>query len=231
MAPADRSFIDEPLPPEGRALGEIVGRMVSREAWDFLTIMVGDRPAGRGPRQLRLFHITPNVARAYLETDGLCANACRACLPILDRWNSGAWIAKGRRGSPIESPVEIPPPATGYQLIVESLMRSVILEPGTGRGIGRKLICDLHFYSPATQAPKLPLLVKHDGPIEVIERRDNEPAHYAYIRELAEKAFPGKWRRLQHSRVIAAVQGLQSEAKEPVSDRDMISRACGWKKR
>jgi hypothetical protein len=148
MAPADQSSIDKSLPPEGRTLGEIVERMISREAWDFITVMLGDRASGHW-RQLVYFKITPE-ALTYLEPDSLGADATRACLPILDWWNSGAWIAKGRRGSPIESPVEIPPPATGYQLIVKSLARSIMIEPGSDR---KKLIYDLRFYSPITQTP------------------------------------------------------------------------------
>jgi hypothetical protein len=148
MAQADQSSIDKSLPPEGLTLGEIVERMISREAWDFITVMLGDRPNGH-PRQLAYFKITPE-ALTYLEPDSLGADATRACLPILDWWNSGAWIAKGRRGSPIEPAVEIPPPATGYQLIVKSLARSTMIEPGSDR---KKLIYDLRFYSPITQTP------------------------------------------------------------------------------
>jgi len=146
MATAKPSFTDEPLPPEGRTLGEIVERMISREAWDFLTETVGDRP---GSRQHITCQIAPRML-ARLPPDHMWACAIRACLPIFDRWNSGVWIVKGRRGSPIEPPIEIPPPATGYDPIIKSFVRSTMIEPGSG---GSKLIYDLRFYSPVTPMP------------------------------------------------------------------------------
>jgi hypothetical protein len=167
MAPADQLFTDKPLPQEGRSLGEIVECMVSREIWDYLTVMVGDRPGSQ--RQLMHFYITPKVL-AHLGDRSL-ANATRACLPILDQWNSGVWIAKGRRGSPVEPLVEIPPPVIGYQLIIKSLARSTMIEPGGDS----KLIYDLRFYSPATSTPEPPLLVKHDGPIEIADKPKRKP--------------------------------------------------------
>jgi hypothetical protein len=225
MAQADRLFTDEPLPPEGRTLGEIVKRVVSREAWDFLTDMVGDQPSEHS-RQLQWFRITPK-ALVHLPPDGLYANAVRACLPIVDRWNCGAWIAKGRRGGLIEPPVGIPPPATGYQLVVGSLARSVIFEPGSNY---YKRIYDLRFYSPATLTPEPPLLVRHDGPIEIIERRDNEPAHYQHIREVADLAFPRGWRHLRQVVVLKGVADQLEKLNEPVPERQMLLRALGYRK-
>jgi hypothetical protein len=224
MAPADQSFIDEPLPPEGRALGEIIERLISREAWDFLTEMVGDRHVSSALRQLQWFHIPP---AGPLKPGGLHESAVCACLPLLEQWNSGAWIAKGRRGSPMEPLVEIPPPATGYKLAVGSLRRSVIFEPGSNY---YKRIYDVRFYSPATLTPAPPLLVKHDGPIEVVEWRDDGPAHYRYIRAMADLAFPNGWRHRRQAVVLKGVADQFQKRREPIPERQMLLRALGYRK-
>jgi hypothetical protein len=63
MAPADRLFTDEHLPPEGHILGEIVERMVNPEVWDFITRLVGDRPKGTGGSSQWLnFYVTFGIA-------------------------------------------------------------------------------------------------------------------------------------------------------------------------
>jgi hypothetical protein len=208
MAPAARVFTDKSLPPEGRTLGEIVERIVSREAWDYLTVMVGDRhPPGGGSRQLVYFKIAPQ-ALTRLNPDDMRSNAIRACLPLLDRWNSGVWIAKGRRGGPLEPPVEIPPPATGYQLVVGSLTRSVIFEP---RSNYYKRIYDLRFY-PAMPAPK-PL-----------------PAHYREIRAMADIAFPEGWIDRRQVEVLHGVGQQFVKLKKPVPERQMMLRALGFRR-
>ena len=79
--------------------------------------------------------------------------------------------------------------------------------------------------------PKAPLLVKHDGPLEVIDKRDAEPAHYRHIRDLADEAFPKGWRHRRQSDIIYRVTGLQQDRGEPASDRQMILRALGLRKR
>jgi hypothetical protein len=213
MAPADLSFIDDALPPEGRTLGEIIERLISREAWDFLTEMVGDRHVSSAPRQLQWFHIPPAVP---LKPGGLHESAVRACLPLLEQWNSGAWIARGRRGSPMEPPVEIPPPATGYKLAVGSLRRSVIFEPGSNY---YKRIYDVRFYSPATLTPAPPLLVKRD-----------EPAHYRHIRAMADLAFPDGWHHLRQAVVLKGTADQFQKRGEPVPNRDTMQRALGYRK-
>jgi hypothetical protein len=143
MAPAKRLFTDEAWPPEGRTLGEIVERMASLEVWDFLTKLVGDRSTGTGgSRQLLNFYLTPETLTYRAAPDGLYATAVNACLPIRDRWNSGEWLAKGRRGSVVAPLEEIPPRRIGWIMVINSLIYSRIIDPGNDRG----KIYDLRFY-------------------------------------------------------------------------------------
>jgi len=223
MATADPKFTLSQLPAEGCTLGDIVRRSVGRKAWAFLLEMVGDqsRPS---VRQLQWFYITPRALVLRYESDGVLARATRKCLPIVERWNAGAWIAKGRRGSPIEPPVEIPPPATGYELVIRSLTHSMMIEPGDRK----KMIYDLRFYSPATlaPAPPPPLLVKHDGPIEVTENRRGEQADM--LRKIAAEECGEDWRSIRpKSRVVNAVLNRKDWDS---NKRDTVLRALSWRK-
>src|SRR5262249_10869034 len=114
-----------------------------------------------------------------------------------------------------------------YQLVVGSLVRSVIFEPGSNY---YKRIYDLCFYSTATVTPEPPLLVKHDGPIEIIERRHNEPAHYRRIRAMADLAFPDGWRPLRPAEVVKRFASQFQNRPERVRERQMLLRALGYRK-
>jgi hypothetical protein len=141
MAIADPAFNIADLPAEGRTLSELIERMVSREAWRLLTTFVGDRPPPRVsyPRSIYL-------AAKYIEGDNDYTAALRSCLPLIDAWNAGVLIAKGRRGSPLAPLEEIPPPRVGWTMEIASLLQSRIIEPGTLLK-DRRSIYDLRFYS------------------------------------------------------------------------------------
>jgi hypothetical protein len=129
----------------------------------------------------------------------------------------------GRRGSPVAPLEEIPPPRTGWTMVIHSLIYSRIIDPGNDRG---KLIYDLRFYSPT---PKPPLLVKHDGPIEIIERNDNEPAHYRRIRAMADLAFPNGWQHERQNKVFdETAKQFKKHGEQPHSP-DTMRRALGYR--
>jgi hypothetical protein len=140
-------------PAEGRTLGEIIELLVGPDAWLLLTGYTGDRMPRAGEAYLpSLIYLTPDVAtwpdaanhRPYVE-------AIEACLQLLDRWNAGALIAKGRRGGRLEPHVEIVPPGTNpdWQVAIRSLTRSTICDPDRPQDI-----FDVRFMPPATPQPK-----------------------------------------------------------------------------
>ena len=140
MAIADpvASILD--LPGEGRPLGELVEQMVTPEAWVLLTKTIGDRPPPGVSYPKFLY-----LAAEYIKGDGDYATALRSCLLLIDAWNAGRLIVKGRRGSPIAPLEDIPPPRVGWTVVIESLMYSRIMEPGKDWENRRK-IYDLRFY-------------------------------------------------------------------------------------
>jgi hypothetical protein len=82
----------------------------------------------------------------------------------------------------------------------------------------------------AATAPKPePMSVSIVGPIEVIERRDNEPAHYRRIRAMADSVFPDGWRHRRQAHVLQGVAKQFKERGEPVPNRDTLRRALGYR--
>ena len=124
------------FPPEGKSLGELVKQLVPPEVWSECTDATGER-------------LRPHLkAIAKLSSVGLN----EAILPLLERWNSGTLIARGRRGDPLSPPIEIPPPSTGWDLWIADFGRSTIQDP-TFEG---KKIYDLRFFPSDTNARALP---------------------------------------------------------------------------
>lgn len=66
----------------------------------------------------------------------------RALSMLLDKWNSGALIATGRRIDPLADTVRIPPPGLTWRLRIWDAARSVVVDPGTTN----KCIFDLRFF-------------------------------------------------------------------------------------
>lgn len=137
MGEASQLLSLDQLPPEGKTLGELVKQLVPPEVWSECTDATGER-------------LPPHLkAIAKLRAVGLKEEAI---LPLLEGWNSGTLIARGRRGDPLSPPIEIPPPSTGWDLFIVDFGRSTIQDPG---GEGKK-IYDLRFFSPDTNVGELP---------------------------------------------------------------------------
>ena len=81
--------------------------------------------------------------RQSIHSKALVA-AIKECQPLVDHWNSGALIAKGRRGDPLSLPNVIPPPSASWELYVADFSHSIIDDP-IGEG---KKIYDLRFFVP-----------------------------------------------------------------------------------
>jgi hypothetical protein len=214
MAIADVPSSIADLPAEGRTLGELIELLISPEAWILLTTRTGDRPpppaAGRGERQLLPVYLSRERLDRFADKNDEYAVAVRACLPLLDAWNADRLIAKGRRGSPIAPSEEIPPPRIRWTMVIESLTRSTLRDPGNRLG----KIYDLHFY------PKQDV---------TSQRLHAEPPEYANLRHAASEAFPSGWQGLRPGIVIDAA-GKKLPQGYPVPKRDVWLRALGFRK-
>jgi hypothetical protein len=134
----DQDKADQPLsldkwPPEGRTLADIVDLI---------------RPATAAV--LKSLVVTTDWLSPHAKDIVSYFRLEAFAQPLLQLWNSGALIAKARRGDPISSPVDIPPPSTVWEVRVVDIMRSVIEDP-IGHG---KYIYDLRFFLEPKAKPK-----------------------------------------------------------------------------
>jgi hypothetical protein len=121
-------------PPEGRTLGDIVEQLIGSAAFSIETSYYGPNA---------IVTVSPErktIERWYHPLEAIAQ-------PLLQLWNSGALIAKGRRCDPFSPPIEIPPPSTVWEVRVVDFTRSVIEDP---IGLGR--IYDLRFFLPKSTA-------------------------------------------------------------------------------
>lgn len=128
MAKADQLLSLDQWPPEGRTLRDIVEQLIGPAALSELTEHTADR-------------LSPRL-KAIAKWTSIRLDAIEACQPLLLRWNSGALIAKGRRGDPLSASAEILPPSTNWVPRVVDFTHSVIEDP-IGQG---KEIFDLRFF-------------------------------------------------------------------------------------
>jgi hypothetical protein len=194
-------------PAVGLTLGEIIARLVGPDGWDLLTAIVGDRPPP-GKSSPTSLPLVADIIEQWSNDPNIVA-ALRACLPLLDEWNAKRVTVKGRRGGALEPAVDLPPPATGWRVVIHSLIRSVIFEPGSG---GTKLIYDVLFF-PATMAAA---------------RR--EPGYYATIREIAAQSFPDGVDRVRPAVVVQTIADELKRRNQPAPSRDTILRAVRHRK-
>lgn len=143
MAKADRELAPLLWLAEGGTLAEIIEHLTGPEGWSVLT------EANR--------HWSPLIARAWVLqqrdlgfADEADVKAVSACLPLIDYWNAGRLIAKGRRGDPLAEPIEIAAPSVGWSVVVDNLPQSIIRDPANPRA----QIFDVRFMPPVTHQPK-----------------------------------------------------------------------------
>jgi hypothetical protein len=136
LAKADQPLSLDEWPPEGRTLADIVEQLIGPAAH------LIDRFAGENA----VVNWSPDRKTVVSWYDPLEAIAH----PLLQLWNSGTLIAKGRRGDPLKSPIYIPPPSTVWAARVVHLKRSVIQDPA-GQGND---IYDLRFFLKPAREPE-----------------------------------------------------------------------------
>jgi hypothetical protein len=116
--------------------------------------------------------------------------------------------------------------------VLRAAVWHLMFEPDfTARGPDGQVLRGLHVYSPSTKTTNPPLLVKHEGPLEVIEQRDDVSPHYRHIRAMAEDAFPKGWQHQRQNVVLKGVADQFQRHREPVPERQMLLRALGYRKR
>lgn len=135
MAKADQPLSLDEWPPEGRTLADIVEQLYGPAA-SLIDV---------SPDENAIVSWSPDrktIVSWYHPLEAIAQ-------PLLHLWNSGALIAKGRRGDPFLSPIEIPAPSTVWVARVVDLTRSVIEDP-----IGHGMIYDLRFFLQPKAEPK-----------------------------------------------------------------------------
>jgi hypothetical protein len=146
LADADQLLLLDRWPLEGRTLGAIIQQLISPASWSVLTELTGEHLPPRLKAMAKLglvrlveldWQVEPDEPSERPEVE-----AIKACQPLLEHWNSGALIAKGRRGDPLTLPVEIPPPSASWELWVADFSRSIVEDP---RRVGDE-IYDLRFF-------------------------------------------------------------------------------------
>ena len=135
LAKADQPLSLDEWPPEGRTLADIVEQLYGPAA-SLIDV---------SPDENAIVSWSPDrktIVSWYHPLEAIAQ-------PLLHLWNSGALIAKGRRGDPFLSPIEIPAPSTVWVARVVDLTRSVIEDP-----IGHGMIYDLRFFLQPKAEPK-----------------------------------------------------------------------------
>lgn len=143
MAKAAVQSNPERWPPEGSSLIEAIERVsgTAMSALHAKTLFAG---ITHWPRPLT-DEEKHNLKTARREAE-------RALSMLLDKWNSGALSATGRRIDPLADAVPIPPPALTWRLRILDAARSVVVDPGTTN----KCIFDLRFFLKELSTPKQP---------------------------------------------------------------------------
>jgi hypothetical protein len=118
-------------PPEGRTLGAILRELTSPAEWSQLTKHTGE---------LLPPHL--NASGKWVIIPANPPDNQATTHPIVDIWNSGQLIAKGRRGDLLAAPETIPSPSIGYDIWVADFTRSIIRDPT----YPDKKIYDLRFF-------------------------------------------------------------------------------------
>ena len=188
-------------PSEGHTLCAILRQLVSPQSWSELTERTGEKWPGLrghsslGPVRLGLGELDW-AAVAEHPRKALIA-AIRECQPLIDKWNSGALFAKGRRKDPLSPDMEIRPP-TNWELWVVDFSSSTIADP---MGDGTK-IYDLRFYL-AESRP----INNTSGPERFRTGAPGRPTAAHFIKQEAE-------RRISAGEVTVEAGGLKKFAKE-----------------
>jgi hypothetical protein len=136
LAKADQPLSLDEWPPEGRTLADIVEQLIGPAA-SSIDVYAGENAIVTWSPDRKSIVSWYNPLEAIAQ-------------PLLQLWNSGTLIAKGRRGDPLKSPIYIPPPSTVWAARVVHLKRSVIQDPA---GQGNDMY-DLRFFLKPAREPK-----------------------------------------------------------------------------
>lgn len=207
--------------PEGQTLCAILRKLVSPQSWSELTGRTGEKwpelrgHSSLGPVRLGLGELDWEAVAEHPLKELI--TAAHECEPLIDQWNSGALYAKGRRGDPLSSLVEIPPPSAHWDLFVADFSHSIIEDP---MGKGRK-IYDLRFF--VTE----PVALLSPESSSTIVWVTNEAKRMKASGEINESTRRSKFARLLRVSMEKAYKAGTSTAR-PVTWRHINNKLDSW---